>query len=228
MAATEKQRETMRSFYANNKERFAYYGAHYRDMIKAEMVEAYGGKCLHCGIDDPVILSLDHINDDSHVEKELFNNTSRGGAKRYGLLKKQGWPKDRFQLLCFNCNAKKEHARRRNVAQEKWGEPEIYSSDYKMKAQAKVGTRAHNTSGFKGVFWNNQRQKWQAHIMFNYKTKHLGFYDNIVDAAKAHRQGTIEIWGNEVPVLTDEEIEVIAAKHFKPATTAASLESLGL
>lgn len=42
-----------------------------------------------------------------------------------------------------------------------------------------------NTSGYKGVHWNKQMQKWQARITLRGKRYNLGFYENIHDAAKA-------------------------------------------
>lgn len=48
-----------------------------------------------------------------------------------------------------------------------------------------TGMWKHNTSGVKGVFWDNQKNKWHANIMINKKVKHIGFYDNINDAEKA-------------------------------------------
>lgn len=215
-------------YVKNNRDRFALYGIRQRDNLKLEMVEAYGGKCQHCSETDPIVLTLDHIHDDSHVEKELYGLNARGGHKNYQRLKAEGWPKDRFQLLCFNCNAKKEHLRRRETMLSRWGQPVAYAEADRREAQAKVGTRAHNTSGFKGVFWDKTRRKWHAQMMYNYKSKFLGCYDNIEDAAKAHRAATIELWGDKVQVLTDEEIARIAAEVLKPVQIVQSAEELGL
>lgn len=39
------------------------------------------------------------------------------------------------------------------------------------------GTRKNNTSGYKGVSWSKQRNKWRATITINKKHKTLGFFE---------------------------------------------------
>jgi len=46
-----------------------------------------------------------------------------------------------------------------------------------------------NTSGFKGVCWDKQRQKWCAIIGFQGKKIVLGYFVNIKDAAAARKKG---------------------------------------
>lgn len=48
------------------------------------------------------------------------------------------------------------------------------------------GIRSNNKSGFKGVFWNSQKRKWNAKIMLNYRNIHCGFFDDVIEAAKAY------------------------------------------
>lgn len=50
-------------------------------------------------------------------------------------------------------------------------------------------TRKNNTSGHTGVYWDNARQKWVAHLTINYKKKTLGYYDKLEDAIKARIDG---------------------------------------
>lgn len=43
-----------------------------------------------------------------------------------------------------------------------------------------------NKSGFKGVAWREDRQKWQGYITANRKRKHLGYFEAVEVAARAY------------------------------------------
>lgn len=43
------------------------------------------------------------------------------------------------------------------------------------------------SSVFRGVHWNNQKNKWQAAIRLNGKRQHLGLFDTEEDAAEAYK-----------------------------------------
>lgn len=72
----------------------------YRARLRTEMIAAYGGCCSCCGEAEPTFLQLDHIHNDGHLDRRI-NKTS---AKLWASLKRQGWPRERHQLLCANCN----------------------------------------------------------------------------------------------------------------------------
>lgn len=46
-----------------------------------------------------------------------------------------------------------------------------------------------NTSGVRGVYFNKQRKKWIAQIMFRGKCHYLGGYDNFDEAVQARKKG---------------------------------------
>jgi hypothetical protein len=48
------------------------------------------------------------------------------------------------------------------------------------------GKRRNNKSGYKGVAWFKATSKWHAQIYANGKKHHLGFFDNVEDAAEAY------------------------------------------
>lgn len=74
--------------------------------IKLETISAYGGKCVCCGEPDYHFLCIDHINNDGNTHRKALGRS--GGHVFYEWLKGRGFPKDEFQLLCFNCNNGKE------------------------------------------------------------------------------------------------------------------------
>jgi hypothetical protein len=74
--------------------------------LKQETINAYGGRCVCCGETSMEFLCLDHIHNDGHVERK---GSSGSGRAFYSKLKRQGFPKDRIQVLCQNCNSAKGH-----------------------------------------------------------------------------------------------------------------------
>ena len=78
---------------------------------RRKIISAYGGMCVCCGEDEAIFLTIDHIfNDGAKHRAELFGyNKSRigGVVKFYNFLIANNFPKDRFQILCYNCNCAK-------------------------------------------------------------------------------------------------------------------------
>lgn len=48
------------------------------------------------------------------------------------------------------------------------------------------GVDGNNTSGFKGVSFNKQTNRWRARIKINGSTKHLGYFSTAIEAYKAY------------------------------------------
>lgn len=55
------------------------------------------------------------------------------------------------------------------------------------------GKSANNTSGFKGVSWHKNRQKWQASIRINGKQVYLGIFPTREEAYKAYCDAADEV-----------------------------------
>lgn len=53
----------------------------------------------------------------------------------------------------------------------------------------------HATSKYKGVSWEKRVNKWRVTINYNYKQKHIGTFDNEIDAAKAYNRAAKEMFG---------------------------------
>ena len=54
---------------------------------------------------------------------------------------------------------------------------------------------SNNKSGFKGVYFDKAKEKWLAQIMLLGKTRRLGGYANIEDAAAAYAKASAELHG---------------------------------
>lgn len=61
--------------------------------------------------------------------------------------------------------------------------------------QRNQGTPRHNSSGFKGVCWSKDKQKWQAGIKINGKNKFLGRYETPEEAHKAYCDASAKYHG---------------------------------
>jgi len=75
--------------------------------LKLDVLKEYGGKCRCCGEDKPEFLAIDHINNDGGVHRKELK--THGGTSVNYWLKKNNYPKDRFQILCHNCNMAKQY-----------------------------------------------------------------------------------------------------------------------
>lgn len=42
--------------------------------------------------------------------------------------------------------------------------------------------RINNTSGIKGIYWCNKKNKWHARIKLDYKNIHIGYFNSIEEA----------------------------------------------
>jgi hypothetical protein len=94
----------------------------YRFLNKEAAINMYSNGdavCKWCGHGDLDVLCLDHVNNDGCKERtvrasrtgKLFM-VSCGGDKLYNHLRKHDYPSG-YQVLCANCNLKKEVLRRR-------------------------------------------------------------------------------------------------------------------
>ena len=55
-----------------------------------------------------------------------------------------------------------------------------------------VSLGKNNNSGITGVSWHEARGKWRAHIMLDYKQKHLGLFSTKIAAAYARHQADLK------------------------------------
>lgn len=103
----ERVRRYHRAWEAKNREKLRVRNQEQRRRIRLEAIAAYGGRCACCGESQTEFLTIDHVYNDGAVERRGDRRLT--GTKFYQRLKRLGWPKDRYQLLCFNCNCAKGH-----------------------------------------------------------------------------------------------------------------------
>lgn len=56
--------------------------------------------------------------------------------------------------------------------------------------------QSNNKSGFKGINWDKQKNKWLVRIGVKGETIYLGLFDQLNDAAKAYKKAAIEFHGD--------------------------------
>lgn len=98
----ERNRLKSRLWRLRNPERSKAYTKAYRQGLKAEILQAYGGKCQCCGEAHAEFLSIDHVNNDGASHRRQVGV----GVSFWVWLKRNGYPRS-CQILCFNCNMSK-------------------------------------------------------------------------------------------------------------------------
>lgn len=58
-----------------------------------------------------------------------------------------------------------------------------------------TGKRVTNSSGYKGVYWKKQSQKWMAYITVTRKNIHLGYFTNPEEASAAYEAAAKKHFG---------------------------------
>lgn len=67
-----------------------------------------------------------------------------------------------------------------------------------------IKPRTTNTSGFTGVVYASDRNKWHATLMKNYKTINLGYYTTKEEAIEARKNGELMYFGEYAPGREDQ------------------------
>jgi hypothetical protein len=99
-AAREIERQYQAAFYQQKK-----------NARREELFARLGGKCECCGEDNYAFLTLEHRQGvpEEHLAPEHRRKLRNGGGRRstvdiYRLVLAEGAPREKYGLLCFNCN----------------------------------------------------------------------------------------------------------------------------
>lgn len=106
----ERRKAYCREYYRKNRAAMDARMERWRSGKRLEFIAQLGGKCVHCGEKNPIVLDFDHIHNDG---AEHRRNT--GGVAIVRYLSKHGVNPEQFQLLCKNCNWIKEYKRRKDA-----------------------------------------------------------------------------------------------------------------
>jgi len=95
--------EKVRSFpsnrYASNAEKRREDVRRSRAKLRAEVHAALGGACACCGETTNEFLTIDHIGGRSGEHVGAITERVRR------LIRSEGYPPEKYRLLCWNCNA---------------------------------------------------------------------------------------------------------------------------
>ncbi len=85
------------------------YHKTWKDKRFEQVLDALGHECACCGESNPQALTVDHIHNDGWKEKR-GPGRPRAGRALWSRIRKEGYPKDRYRILCFNCNCGRQRS----------------------------------------------------------------------------------------------------------------------
>lgn len=95
---------------ASYKEQSKKHSATHRHKLRQDILDAYGRSCAICGETTESKLTLDHINNDGAQHRAVVGH---GSEPVYADLRRRGFPREGFRILCRSCNVKEFHRRQR-------------------------------------------------------------------------------------------------------------------
>jgi hypothetical protein len=93
--------------YANGAERLKARASGYRKKLRQELLDAYGRVCACCGETEEAFLTLEHIGGTGAAHRRSLSSS----CSVYHDLKKRGWPKNGYEILCWNCNCAQRYGK---------------------------------------------------------------------------------------------------------------------
>lgn len=68
-------------------------------------------------------------------------------------------------------------------------------------------TRRDSTSGVRGVSWDKEKGKWEAHVGWKGRKHHVGYFDSIEEASKARDAKALQLHGAFVQLNSQEYLQ---------------------
>ena len=99
-------KERDRAYRARRRDIYRKSAAKSRVKCRADLIAAYGGKCVCCGEWRDEFLTLDHI--ERPVGRTSKNRYFETGVTFYFKLRRRGFPSG-YRILCWNCNCARGH-----------------------------------------------------------------------------------------------------------------------
>jgi len=100
-ANRERERRKAAAYHQANKARLNGQITARRRTMRGQIMERLGGACRCCGETTPVFLTIDHVQNDGAKVRKMRRHLV------YKIILDEGCPADRYQILCWNCNAAK-------------------------------------------------------------------------------------------------------------------------
>lgn len=103
--------KTLKDWRGRNRDKVAAYNAAHNEKAKRELVDALGGECACCGEKELAFLTLDHIGQVVPDNHRWSNGARVSGRRLLREIKAEGFPRDKYRILCWNCNAATAYGR---------------------------------------------------------------------------------------------------------------------
>ncbi len=94
------QLKNQQRFRQKNHERILLTEKETRKRLRKKAVAVLGSKCIWCGIDNVLVLQVDHLNGGGNRERQSLGSP--------GIYRKIIRGSNEYQLLCANCNLLKK------------------------------------------------------------------------------------------------------------------------
>ncbi len=163
---------------------------------------------------DPVTGALDWINptDRSPREGGKAGAVARAGSKyqyrRFLQIDNHRYPAHRVIWLHVHGHWPSQYLAPKNGDYDDL-RLDNFAEATRSEAARLGGPNRANTSGYRGVTWVPQRERWVAYVTHNYKRVHVGYFGSIEEAIKARDVAVANL--GVLPVLDKDELQAKAA-----------------